>query len=195
MHKKLSEIADITSGYTFRGSIESEPDGNILLLQAKNISANQDVTDTSDLNKVSDKSIRTPYFLEYNDILLVSRGSGLGSFKSAVFTADQSNVMPSSSVLVIRINDTGTISKYISLYLNSEEGQSALIKIATGGSYLQSLLVGNLRDLKIPIPPMHTQKSIIALHENLQSQEKILKRKQEIQKTIINASFIKLNTN
>jgi restriction endonuclease S subunit len=195
MHKKLSEIADITSGYTFRGSIESEPDGNILLLQAKNIAANQDVIETSDLNKVSDESIRTPYLLEHNDILLVSRGSGLGSFKSAVFISGQTNVMPSSSVLVIRIKDLDILSKYISLYLNSEEGQSALFKIATGGSYLQSLLVKNLRSFKIPIPPIDTQELIIALHENLHTQEKILRRKQEIQKTIINASFIKLNTN
>jgi restriction endonuclease S subunit len=49
-------------------------------------------------------------------------------------------------------------------------------------------------DFKIPIPPIHTQKSIIALHENMQAQEKIQERKNELKKTIINATFINLTS-
>jgi hypothetical protein len=195
MHKELSEIADIVSGYTFRGSVENDPKGGIIVLQAKNIGANQDVVDISDFAKVSNASIRTPNFLEYNDILLVSRGSGLSSFKSAIFTTDQNNVMPSSSVHVIRIKDITILPKYVSFYLNSEIGQKALFQIVTGGSYLQSVLVKNLMDFKIPIPPIHVQKTIIALHENMQTQDKILKRKNELKKNIINATFTNLIKN
>lgn len=195
MYKDLSEIADIISGYTFRGSIENYPNGEILVLQAKNVSISKEITDTEDLVKVTTKSIRNPHFLKHNDVILVSRGSGAGSFRSTVFNADDKNVMPSSSVHVIRIKDVTVLPKYASLYLNSEIGQKALMQIVTGGSYIQSVLVKNLSLLHIPIPPMHTQKSIIALHENLQEQEKIVKRKQEIQKTIINASFSNLIRN
>jgi restriction endonuclease S subunit len=195
MQKKLSEISDIISGHTFRGSIENDPNGEIVVLQAKNIVINQDIVNTSDLIKVSNKSIRNPYFLEDNDILLVSRGSGLGSFKSAIFATEQNNVMPSSSVHVIRIKDVTVLPKYVSLYLNSEIGQKALLQVVTGGSYIQSILIKNLMDFKIPIPTIHTQKSIIALHENFYEQERVIKRKQEIQQIIINASFIKLIAN
>jgi restriction endonuclease S subunit len=195
MHKKLSQIADIVSGYTFRGSIENDLKGDIFVLQAKNISVNEDILHTTDLVTISDKSIRNPYFLEHNDILLVSRGSGIGSFRSAVFATEDKNVMPSSSVHVIRIQDVTILPKYISLYLNSLEGQKALAQIVTGASYIQSILVKNLIDLEIPIPPIHIQKSIIALHENITDQERIFKRKQEIQKTIINASFTNLINN
>jgi restriction endonuclease S subunit len=195
MHKELSKIADIASGYTFRGSIENDPNGQILVLQAKNISANQDVTTIDDLVTISDESFRNPYFLERNDVLLVSRGSGAGSFRSAIFASDDSNVMPSSSVHVIRIKDVTVLPKYLSFYLNSTEGQKALAQIVTGASYIQSILVKNLADFPIPILPIHTQKSIIALHENIIDQERIFKRKQEIQKTIINASFTNLNKN
>lgn len=194
MQKKLREIADINSGYTFRGSVENDPKGQIFVLQAKNISANQDLIATTDLITVSDKSLRNPYFLERNDVLVVSRGSGAGSFRSTVFASDESNVMPSSSVHVIRIKDVTILPKYVSLYLNSSEGQKAITQIVTGASYIQSILVKNLTDLPIPIPPIHTQKSIIALHENIIDQERIFKRKQEIQKIIINASFTNLIT-
>lgn len=195
MHKKLSQIADIVSGYTFRGSIENDLKGDIFVLQAKNISVNEDILNTMDLVTISDKSIRNPYFLEHNDILLVSRGSCIGSFRSAVFATDDKNVMPSSSVHIIRIQDVTVLPKYVSLYLNSLEGQKSLAQIVTGASYIQSILVKNLIDLEIPIPPIHTQKSIIALHENITDQERIFKRKQEIQKTIINATFTNLINN
>lgn len=192
MQKKLHQIANISSGYTFRGSIKDDPQGSILVLQAKNISANQNVSDLSELVKVSDKGIRSPYFLEHNDVLIVSRGSGQGSFRSGIFTSHEKNVMPSSSVHVIRVNDVNVLPKYLSLYLNSEIGQKSIINIVSGGSYIQSVLVKNLMELGIPIPPMHTQKSIIALNENMEDQEKLLKRKQEIKQTIINATFANL---
>jgi restriction endonuclease S subunit len=192
MQKKLSEIAKIVSGYTFRTSIENDPKGKTFVLQAKNIGANLDIVDTSDFDKISDKSMRDPYFLEYNDVLLISRGSGLGSFKSALFATDQNNVIPSSSVHVIRVTDVTVLPKYVSLYFNSIIGQRGLFQIITGGSALQSILVKNLMDFKIPIPIVHTQKTIIALHENIYEQEKILKRKKELQKSISNAIFSNL---
>ena len=97
MYKKLKEIADVVSGYTFRGSIKEEPKGDIFLVQAKNISANFDIRDTADLTSVYSDGLRNPFFLEHNDIVLVSRGSGSGSFRSTVFVSNKKNVMASSS--------------------------------------------------------------------------------------------------
>jgi restriction endonuclease S subunit len=133
--------------------------------------------------------------LQYNDILIVSRGSGLGSFRSTVFTSSQKNVIASSSVHIIRINDVTVLPKYISLWLNSSEGQKLLLQIVTGGSYIQSILLKNLAELEIPIPPIHTQKSIVALEENIKQQQKILDRKKEIKENIINATFNNLIKN
>lgn len=134
--------------------------------------------------------MRAPYFLAYNDILLVSRGvSSLGAFRAALFVADQPNVMPSSSVHVIRITDATVLPKYLSLYLNSDIGQKGLLQIVTGGSYIQSILIKNLMDFTIPIPPMYQQKAVVALHENISKQEQLRKRKQDLQKTMLNACF------
>ena len=195
MYKKLSKLADVVSGYTFRGSVENDSNGDIFVLQAKNIETNRDIENTTGFTTISDKSLRNPYFLKHNDILLVSRGSGIGSFRSAIFVSKEPKVMPSSSVHVIRIQDVTVLPKYICLYLNSEIGQKALSQIVTGASYIQSILVKNLIDFEIPIPPIHIQKSIIALHENITDQERIFKRKQELQKNIINASFTNLINN
>ena len=192
MYKKLHQIADISSGYTFRGSIKDNPLGSILVLQAKNVSMNQNISDLSGLVRISDEGIRNPYFLEYNDILIVSRGSGFGSFRSGIFISREKNIMSSSSVHVIRVKDINILPKYLSLYLNSKIGQKNIFDSISGGSYIQSILVKNLSEIGIPIPPIHIQKSIIALHENFQEQEKIVKRKQEIKQNILNTIFTNL---
>jgi restriction endonuclease S subunit len=189
MQKNLSKIADITSGYTFRGSVENQQDGDIFVLQAKNIIANADIADSPEMIKINSESLRNPYFLQDNDIVLVSRGSGLGSFRSSIFKSNKKNVIASSSVCIIRVKDVTVIPKYISLYLNSEGGQKEILQIVTGASYIQSILVKNLADFKIPIPPLHVQKLIISLNGNLNQQEKIIKKKKEIQQKIINSIF------
>ena len=194
MQKELQEISNTVLGYTFRGAITNDPIGDIFVVQAKNIAINEDITGTSSLVRVSSQPIRNPYFLEVNDILIVSRGSGHGSFRSSVFISNNKNVIASSSIHIIRITDVTVLPKYVSLYLNSDEGQKALMQVITGGSYIQSILVKNLADFKIPIPPIHIQKSIIALHENINQQQKILERKKELKQNIINASFTNLIT-
>ena len=194
MQKKLGGIANIVTGYTFRDSLKSDLKGSILVLQARNISASHDISEFVDLPRISPESLRAPYFLEYNDILIVSRGSGIGAFRSSVFATHDKNVIASSSLHIIRVTDVTVLPKYVSLYLNSAEGQKALSQIVTGSSYIQSILLKNLNDLEIPIPPVHVQKSIVALHENITDQEKLWERKRKIQKNIINASFTKLTT-
>lgn len=190
MQKNLSQFSNIVSGYTFRGPVKSQQNGDIYVLQAKNITINEDITSIAEFTRIDSNSLRNPYFLEYNDVLIVSRGSG--SFRSTVFVTNDKNVIASSSVYVIRIKDVTVLPKYISLYLNSQEGQKTILQIVTGGSYIQTLLRRSLEDFKVPIPPIHIQKSIIALNENIKQQEKILSRKKEIKQIIINSTFTNL---
>lgn len=192
MYYKLQQIAEISSGYTFRGPIENDQKGDLLVLQAKNISANKNIVGAFDLVKISSKKIRAPYFLEYNDILLVSRTSSSGFFRTTIFSSDQKNIIASSSVSIIRIKDVNVLPKYVSLYLNSIAGQRLILSIASGGSYIQNILIKDLSELSIPVPSIHAQKNIIALHENIELQEKILERKSDLKKIIINALFTNL---
>lgn len=192
MQKKVQQLASLVSGYNFRGSIKNQPNGDILVLQGKNIPIGGEITNAVDLIATSSQKLRNPYFLQYNDILVVSRGSGIGSFRSAIFASHEKNVVASSSVHIIRITDVTALPKYISLYLNSLDGQKALSQIVIGASYIQSILLKNLADFKIPIPPIRVQKTIVALHENIAEQEKLQERKHNIQHTIINASFSNL---
>lgn len=193
MIKKIKEIAEINSGYTFRKSIKDDPKGDTFVVQAKNISYSNSL-ELDDLIKISSSIIKNNNFLEYNDIMIVSRGTGLGSFKSGIFL-NKEEVIPSSSLHVLRIKDVTVLPKYVFVYLNSEYGQKELFQATTGGSYIRSLPIKNLLELEIPIPPIHSQKLFISLYENIQRQKDIQNRKNDINKKIMSTAFIRIIEN
>ena len=189
---KLIDIADIYSGYAFRSSIEDNPKGDISILQAKNIFANEDFIHTNNLLKLSSDDIRKPFFLKKGDILLVSRAAGIGSFKATIFVSDDNNIIASSSLIVIRIKDNSILAKYLCTYLNSDIGQREIVNTIKNNLYLQFVTISSLSNLKLTIPNINIQKNIILLQENVLEQNKILNRKKEILTNIINNTFTQL---
>jgi len=74
----------------------------------------------------------------------------------------------------------------LSIYLNSPEGHKAILKIVTGTSYIQSILVKNLAELVIPVPFLKIQKDLIDLDENIRNQSRLLNKKMKINESVIN---------
>ncbi len=194
MYKKLEEIAEISTGYTFRKSIQDVSEGDIQVLQAKNILPDGEITDIDELTKIDSSTMRDPFLLKYNDIILVAKGFGIGSFRSAVFKEEVKNILPSSSVIILRVKDILALPKYLADYFNSEAGQKSLIQITSGGSVIQSLSVKDLKNLKIPIPPIKKQKLLIKLNENQKKIKEIQEQKNKLTNSIITNIFNNLTT-
>lgn len=190
-NRQLKDIATISAGYTFRGAITHSDEGNIYVLQAKNISKNDYFTSVKSLTRVSMDIPRSNSYIKDNDVLLTSRGSS--NFKATVYKANDKKIVASSSVNIIRIKDTQVLPEFLALYLNSSEGQLKLSQIVSG-NYIKSLLRKNLEEIKIPIPAIEKQKAMIALNENMRRQEKILERRSQINKNIMSASLRNLIT-
>ncbi len=184
----IKDVAKVISGYTFRKAMEPDKNGNILVFQAKNISQGELVSNTEELTKIKHEIFGYKNYIKESDILLVSRGMKSGSFRSAVYIAKDKNVIASSSVHIIRVTDKKILPEYLSLYLNSQEGQKSLSE-EISGSYIGSLPRKRLEEIKIPIPDLKKQKAIIDLYRNIKEQEKITNRKKQIKETIINSTF------
>lgn len=195
MYMKISNIADIINGYTFRGAIVEVKGGDVIVLQAKDIIQGQNVTDTENLTHIDFAGTRTASFLKKNDVLIVSRGMGVGSFRSTVFDSDNTNVIASSSLLIVRTTKEEILPEYLALYFNSAEAQSKIIE-SVSGSYIQSISRRKFEeDLKIPIPPLAKQKALIDLNRNIKQQEKIYERKKKLKEQIVEATIINLTKN
>jgi restriction endonuclease S subunit len=188
---KIKEFANIISGYTFRGTIENHLNGDVFVIQAKNIVAGEDIKDSQNLTKIFFNGAHGASFLQKNDILVVSRGYGRNAFRASVFKSGINNVIASSSTIIIRIINNEVLPEFISVFINSSEGQKLIMESVTG-STIKAILRGKFRKISVPIPSIDRQEIIIKLANNLKRQEKICARKIQIKKNIANSIFEKL---
>lgn len=189
MYRNLHEIATVIAGYTFRGAVKPDNNGDIFVFQAKDLVQGEPFEDVRTLTKISHVII--PGYMgrfKKNDILLVARGMKSGAFRSTLFVSEAQSVIASSSVHVIRITTADILPEYISHYLNSKKGQESLSQIASG-SYICVLSRKELEKISIPIPNLYKQRAIVHLHRNIREQQKIIGRQNEIKQNIINATF------
>lgn len=192
MHTKVSQIGQVINGYTFREAIETNKNGDIFVLQAKDIIQGQDIANSKDLTPIFFKGTRTASFLRKDDILIVSRGTNTGSFRATIFGGNDENVIASSSVLILRIKKKEVLPEYIATYLNSPEGQNKILQTVTG-SYIQVISRIKFEELEIPIPPLQIQQSLNGLNRNIKQQELIYKREKELKQEIVNTIITNLS--
>ena len=192
MQTKITNVADIINGYTFRGAIETIKNSDVFVLQAKDIIQGQNISDTNKLTPIAFKGVRTASFLQKNDVVVVSRGTGAGSFRSVVFNSNE-NVIASSSLLILRIKKKEILPEYVSLYLNSSDGQNKILETVVG-SYIHAISRKKFEEeIKIPIPSLEKQESLVKLNQNIKQQEKIYERKKQLKQEIVNAPIKNLN--
>lgn len=193
MKQKIKDIAKILPGYTFRTAINPDPHGDTRVFQAKDVVQSVPFDDVRSLEKIVHNSSGRSGWLKKNDIILVARGMKTGTFRSTTFAANDSNVIASSSVYIIRLTRADCVPEYVSLYLNSKVGQNALTGIVSG-SFVGVLPKHRLEELEIPLPPREKQKMIIDVHQNIRAQELIVERRQLLKRDILDALFRTITT-
>ena len=172
--ESLKNIANISLGYSFRGSIKDKRNGNMLVVQAKNAKDSLYIDSEDNISKV-DHPVYEDKLVLLNDIILTSRGY----FHAAVSKINK-DMIASSSVYVLRIRDTKKIlPEYLALYLNSPQGQSSIMKNQTG-AMVKIILKPDLEKLKILIPDIEKQKTIIQISQIMDGMQELLSKKQTL---------------
>jgi restriction endonuclease S subunit len=176
---QLSELADIQSGYSFRGKVVNVSNGKLGVIQAKDISGLY--VDEANIARINQEYAKTR-IQQDGDILLTSRGSfraGIGTFGTPTIA--------SSSLFAIRLTSKDFLPEYVAIYLNSEAAQYYFSQSAKGAT-IKSLLIDDLRNLPMPHIPLGNQQLIISLQRNIESQNRLLKQRQEIIDRILKSS-------
>jgi restriction endonuclease S subunit len=186
--KTLQEISEIIAGYTFRGALKNDSNGEIRVLLAKNINTDGTIN-FPELIRINLTLPRTNAFVTKADVLLSSRGV----FRAGVFDKDSKNIIAASSLYILRIKNSSVDPEFLSIYFNSEVGQNSIQKILTG-STIKTVLRGALETLSMPIPTLANQKKIIDINDNWKKRQKLLSRKIDLSKNIAEAAIKQLLT-
>lgn len=185
--KNLIELNGLFSGYSFREKIEHNPNGDVGILQMKDITDNYLSFDYQNIDKISDFIFKDKFYLKKNDILFVSKG--VNNYAIAI---DDINfkVVPSATFFVIRVDERIIVPEYLVWYINQKEAQNYLNE-KKAGTYVPNLNKQDVMELPIKVPPLEIQKAIaqtaVLLNKEIEILDKIKNnRKELIQNQLIN---------
>jgi len=176
---RIRDFCDIRMGHTFRRRLTTVSDGNVMVMQPRNISPEGLVTFGNGEPVRTDVSVSKP--LQLHDILIVNRGR----FSAAVFDFAESDtwIVP-SSILVLSLKAKSVLPEYMVCYFNSSNGQK-LLRRHCERSTVPFISARNLANIDIPVPPLDRQKALIAFEEAVAKYARLSNRKQELFRHIL----------
>ncbi len=181
----LKDIADIRTGYSFRAKLEPDLEGNILVVQLKELS-DKNTIDISTAVKINMQDISDNYLLQKDDLVFRSRGM---DSTAAIMDISADNVILSAPFQRIRLRDTSKIiPEYLLWYINSKNAQTYFSTNKTGTS-VSMISTAVLADLPVIVPPVEIQKKIVEINtlseREIELQEELIKKKKLLTETIL----------
>jgi hypothetical protein len=185
---KLKKIAKIQSGYINRGKIDPRDDGTCLLLQAKDIDADNLSCRTEYLVRFMPRLSSKDWFLKSDDILFMARGAR--NF-SVLIDKMPDNVLAAACFFIVRISDFETLPEYLCWYLNQSSVEEYLRRFSGRAVHMPVVRRAVLESIDIPLPPIKIQKQVSEMTMLLQREQDLYKKLAEKRKYLMTEICLK----
>jgi restriction endonuclease S subunit len=189
MKIKLRKMADVQTGYSFRGRIEPDSAGGLAVIQMKDLQADNTV-DFSSLTMVDMSDVKSHHLVESGDLVFRSRGL---ETSAAIVLASPGQAIVSAPLLRIRVKKTAKIlPEYLNWYLAQNLAQAYFNSYAIGTA--QKIINKEvLEELEVFVPPLKLQKKIVELAALAESEKMLVgaitrKRKQYVAALLMRAA-------
>ncbi|HIF9164175.1 TPA: hypothetical protein ACX6PM_001078 [Photobacterium damselae] len=171
---KLEEIAVTRAGHPFRGAIQESADGNGYVIQTRDLSDDGQI-DLTKLTRAAVVGRKEPEWLRAGDVIFVARG--INNFASAISgeMLDQLELpsVCSPHYFQIRIVQTAALlPEFLAWQLNQLPAQRHFQQSAEGTVQV-SIRRSVLEETPITIPPIETQRKVVALSQRARREEQI----------------------
>jgi restriction endonuclease S subunit len=186
MIKKISEIFEITRGFSFKQAIKPEENGNTKAVQAGNLKDNIEI-DRDGIIMIDGTNISTRAIVGCGDVILSSRGN----LRAGIADSSLDGAIASASTFILRLKDKNILPEYVAAYLNSSQGQDSL-KRASSSISITALATSELENIKIPVPDMKKQKIFTEMYKNKVRQQEILEIKIKAINAVVEGSIKKI---
>jgi len=167
MRKPLRSLAEIRVGHSFRTRIEDDPQGEIRVLQIRDVRERSEIPVES-LPRMAWSMTSPPPLLKSGDVVMPARGDRYDAalIRSGVPT------LASGQLYVLHPSNPGLMSEYLCWYLNQAEARSYILK-NLAGTGIPTLSRPVLGDLPVPVPALEMQRKIIELQQLWQQEQSL----------------------
>lgn len=165
---KLSALAEVRSGYTFRGALEHDPSGDMRVLQIKDLRHSTEIVPDKLIAITWDGRSAAPV-LEPGEIAVISRGD---NNKAAIYQGE-TPVVATSQFFIVRIKSAKVLPEYLCWMINLPQSQRTLERIGTS---MMAITKTALQDMPIPLPPLETQHKLLGLQQLWDAEDELMAR-------------------
>ena len=167
----LRDKANVEACYPFRGRINEVPNGEVRVIQMKDVSPEIGV-DWSSLISTELEGRGTPKWLKNGSIIFMSRGS-----RNFAIFLEQVPEMTVCSPLFFHIHTKtdDILPSFLAWQLNQRAAQD-YFKRERMGTHQLSIRRKTLEEMSITVPPMETQKKIMELDRVMREEQRLYKQ-------------------
>lgn len=187
MKQKIKDIADIQIGYQFRKKIETERNGTHQVIQIR------DFDETQNLNKEGLCWVKMPhmsekYSVNKDDVLFLARGHR----NFAILIRDPfENTIAASTFYILTIKTKKVIPEYLAWFINQAPAQGYLYNLARRGTHMPLIPKSVFENLKVYVPDIETQKTIVKLSSLTEKEKNLLQNLQDKRTLLIQSICLK----
>ncbi|WP_244603359.1 restriction endonuclease subunit S [Methanococcoides sp. NM1] len=185
---EIKDIATIQMGYSFRSKLEASENGNIKVIQMKDL-LDDNTVDCNGLMKIDMQTPKEQHFARKRDLLFRSRGQ---INTSAVILENPDDAIVASPLIRIRITNPETVlPEYLNWYISQTDAQRYLTSMQAGTS-VNMIRSKQLEQMPVHIPSLSIQKSIVELTALSARERTILNTLAELRNKYISTLLIQL---
>lgn len=194
---QLAKIAEIRTGFTFRTKLKEVAEGNVHVLQVKDLrtyheQTDSDLLDCSHLPQTQWEGKESAHIAP-NTVILPAKGN---YFRAACLTnqASQKPLIASSQFMLITLTNDQVLPEFLCWTLNRPRMQRYLLEIASHGTSISMLNMQSTKELKLNIPTLATQEKILHLNRLWAKTKQLNHRLMNNQNTMLQGVFQQLLT-
>ncbi len=182
----LKDIAAISSGYLFKSRVENNKDGNIKVIQLKDVD-NQGKLNLDNLFKVKIDDINESALLQKFDILFKSKSNYHTASNIGVLANDK--MIVTSHFFIVRVTNKGLMPEYLTWFLNQKNSQQ-YFQTQAGGTTVHLVNKKVLGELPVVFPNLDIQRKIIAVIKLFSKEKELVQTILTKKEKLINAVFL-----
>lgn len=179
--RKLGEIAEIRTGYPFRGRIERAERGGCRLVQMGDVRAETGEVGNR-LGHVEAPANWEKHVLNYADVLFVGRGT---RNEAATFVGRTGDVIAAPHLFVLGARSQYlAFPDYLTWFLNLPETQER-IRALRSGSGVPFIPMEAFAQLPVPVPSIEMQNHVAGINRLCRQEQNLLEQIRERRRLLI----------
>jgi hypothetical protein len=186
MKVKLVVVSEVRMGYTFRSRLEPEMDGDVAVIQMKDID-DSNLLHPEGLARIRMPELKDRHLVQEGDLMFRSRGV---TNTAALVAGNLGRSVLAAPMMLIRPDTKRVQAAYLLWFINQPSIQK-ILSAQAAGTAVKMISKAALEQLEVSAPPLKTQKRIVEIWYLATLEAQLATKLMERRRVLIDGALMK----